>query len=106
MEVTVLLGPDYPPARISFLLSDARPAALLTRHPAGSRRSPHPNFDAFFSELCVALLASATLVAAPQEELAPGAALPALADHQRVTHLTLTLRCWRYCPPRTAYRQH
>jgi hypothetical protein len=47
--------------------------------------------DAFFSQLCVAPLASATLVAAPQEELAPGAALPALTDHQRVAHLTVAL---------------
>ncbi len=48
-----------------------------------------PNFDASFSELCIALLAGAALVVAPREKLAPGAALPALADHQRVTHLTL-----------------
>ncbi|MGH3693671.1 MAG: amino acid adenylation domain-containing protein [Pseudonocardiaceae bacterium] len=169
------VDPDYPPARISFMLHDAQPALLLTNtqtegglpdtdlmtrlvlddpgtsellascvdtdptdadrttplrlaHPAyliytsGSTGQPKgvvvchrgvsslaaaqiehfavsahsrvlqfasPNFDASFSELCMGLLSGAALVVAPPEKLVPGAALCALVDRQRVTHVTL-----------------
>ncbi|MGH3828546.1 MAG: non-ribosomal peptide synthetase, partial [Pseudonocardiaceae bacterium] len=48
-----------------------------------------PNFDASFSELCTSLLSGAALVVAPPEQLMPGAALCALVDRQRVSHVTL-----------------
>ncbi|MGH3756102.1 MAG: AMP-binding protein, partial [Pseudonocardiaceae bacterium] len=47
------------------------------------------SFDASFWELCIGLLSGATLVLAPPEQLLPGASLAALAEHQRVTHVTL-----------------
>ncbi|WP_329542010.1 non-ribosomal peptide synthase/polyketide synthase [Streptomyces sp. NBC_01358] len=48
-----------------------------------------PSFDAAVSEICMALLAGACLVMAPQERLMPGAPLAALLAEQRVTHVTL-----------------
>ncbi|MEU1473575.1 amino acid adenylation domain-containing protein, partial [Streptomyces sp. NPDC005761] len=48
-----------------------------------------PSFDAAVSEICMALLAGACLVMAPQERLMPGAPLAALLVEQRVTHVTL-----------------
>ncbi|WP_308404058.1 non-ribosomal peptide synthetase [Streptomyces rhizosphaericus] len=48
-----------------------------------------PSFDAAVSELCMALLAGATLVLAPAEQLMPGPALTALVREQAVSHLTL-----------------
>ncbi|MFJ6432026.1 amino acid adenylation domain-containing protein [Streptomyces sp. NPDC091416] len=48
-----------------------------------------PSFDAAVSEVCMALLAGACLVMAPQERLMPGAPLAALLAEQRVTHVTL-----------------
>ncbi|BAL88462.1 putative NRPS-related enzyme [Actinoplanes missouriensis 431] len=48
-----------------------------------------PSFDAAVSEICMALLTGATLVLAPQSDLAPGPALSALITRERVTHATL-----------------
>ncbi|MEU5092044.1 non-ribosomal peptide synthase/polyketide synthase [Streptomyces sp. NPDC021356] len=48
-----------------------------------------PSFDAAVSELCMALLAGATLVLAPAERLLPGPALTDLVREQRISHLTL-----------------
>ncbi|MGX1315217.1 amino acid adenylation domain-containing protein/non-ribosomal peptide synthase protein (TIGR01720 family) [Streptomyces calvus] len=48
-----------------------------------------PSFDAAVSELCMALLAGATLVLAPAERLMPGPALTGLVREQRISHLTL-----------------
>ncbi|MGH3702463.1 MAG: non-ribosomal peptide synthetase, partial [Pseudonocardiaceae bacterium] len=47
------------------------------------------SFDASFWELCMGLLSGAVLVLASPEQLLPGASLVALAEHQRVTHVTL-----------------
>ncbi|MGW2332289.1 amino acid adenylation domain-containing protein, partial [Streptomyces sp. NPDC001700] len=48
-----------------------------------------PSFDAAVWEVCMALLAGACLVMAPQERLMPGAPLATLLVEQRVTHVTL-----------------
>ncbi|MEV8396080.1 MULTISPECIES: amino acid adenylation domain-containing protein [unclassified Streptomyces] len=48
-----------------------------------------PSFDAAVSELCMALLAGATLVLAPADRLMPGPALTALVAEQRISHVTL-----------------
>jgi pristinamycin I synthase-3/4 len=48
-----------------------------------------PSFDASISEICMALLAGATLVLAPAERLRPGAPLAELAGREGITHLTL-----------------
>lgn len=47
------------------------------------------SFDAAVSEICMALLRGATLVLAPQERLAPGAALAGLITGEGITHATL-----------------
>ncbi|WP_307674373.1 non-ribosomal peptide synthase/polyketide synthase [Streptomyces sp. V4I2] len=48
-----------------------------------------PSFDAAVSELCMALLAGATLVLAPAERLLPGPALTELVREQEISHVTL-----------------
>ncbi|MGH9205818.1 MAG: condensation domain-containing protein, partial [Acidimicrobiales bacterium] len=47
------------------------------------------SFDASFWELCMGLLSGATLVLAPAEQLLPGPELCALAQRERLTHVTL-----------------
>ncbi|MEV8476439.1 amino acid adenylation domain-containing protein [Streptomyces sp. NPDC051173] len=48
-----------------------------------------PSFDGAFSDMCMALLAGATLVVAPREKTLPGPALSALMHEQGITHVTL-----------------
>ncbi|MBB5927479.1 non-ribosomal peptide synthetase [Streptomyces echinatus] len=48
-----------------------------------------PSFDGAFSDMCMALLAGATLVVAPRERTLPGPALSALMHEQGITHVTL-----------------
>ncbi|WP_423834092.1 amino acid adenylation domain-containing protein [Streptomyces manipurensis] len=48
-----------------------------------------PSFDGAFSDMCMALLAGATLIVAPREKTLPGPALSALMHEQGVTHVTL-----------------
>ncbi|MCW6008206.1 amino acid adenylation domain-containing protein, partial [Micromonospora sp. CPCC 205371] len=58
-----------------------------------------PSFDASFSELCMALLAGATLVLAPPERLLPGYALAELIAERRITHVTLPPMALPLLPP-------
>ncbi len=48
-----------------------------------------PSFDGAFSDMCMALLAGATLIVAPREKTLPGPGLSALMHEQGVTHVTL-----------------
>ncbi|NNJ05520.1 amino acid adenylation domain-containing protein [Streptomyces sp. PKU-MA01144] len=48
-----------------------------------------PSFDGAFSDMCMALLAGATLVVAPSAKTMPGPALSTLMRDQGITHVTL-----------------
>ncbi|WP_327191154.1 non-ribosomal peptide synthetase [Streptomyces xinghaiensis] len=48
-----------------------------------------PSFDGAFSDMCMALLAGATLVVAPGAKIMPGPGLSALLHDQGITHVTL-----------------
>ncbi|MGW0205989.1 amino acid adenylation domain-containing protein [Streptomyces sp. NPDC003233] len=48
-----------------------------------------PSFDGAFSDMCMALLAGATLVVAPSAKTMPGPGLSALMRDQGITHVTL-----------------
>ena len=106
-ERTTALRPEHPAYVIYTSGSTGRPKGVVVSHGgvsslaaaqieqldvgAGSRvlQFASASFDASFWELCMGLLAGATLVTATSEEVMPGVALCELIRRQKVTHVTL-----------------